>query len=325
MKRTSLLFVLTLTLLALTFVPAAKMEVLEAAPFIPPTVTLTSPPNNSSFIAGSTIQLTANASDSDGSIIKVEFFQGATKLGEDTSAPYSFDWTNVAAGNYVLTAVATDNQAQVTTSSAVNVSVLSQARQYASWSSITNGTDLGNGTVRKTSTGSWDFGALATQKLFPGDSYFESTAASSISQSMALESPDGQNRIIIVGTGTWVGIYENNVEVAATCCRAPNETIPVHAAGDRYRLEVSNGKLLYVKYRAGARTVLFISNAALPPYPYTLSLHSSLQNAEWQNSVVAQLTRKATWSSLTNGIDLGNGTVRKTSTGTWDFTAVPAQ
>ena len=49
----------------------------------PPSVTLTtsSPP----FTAGATIQLSATAADSDGTVSKVEFFQGATKLGEDTS------------------------------------------------------------------------------------------------------------------------------------------------------------------------------------------------------------------------------------------------
>jgi len=56
-------------------------------------------------------------------VSKVEFFQGAVKLGEDTTNPYSYDWTNVAAGNYVLTAKVTDNLAATTTSSAVNITV----------------------------------------------------------------------------------------------------------------------------------------------------------------------------------------------------------
>jgi len=56
-------------------------------------------------------------------VSKVEFFQGAVKLGEDTTSPYSYSWTNVAAGNYVLTAKVTDNLAATTTSSAVIVTV----------------------------------------------------------------------------------------------------------------------------------------------------------------------------------------------------------
>ena len=44
--------------------------------------------------APATINLTAVAADSDGSIVKVEFFNGATKIGEDTSAPFTFAWAN---------------------------------------------------------------------------------------------------------------------------------------------------------------------------------------------------------------------------------------
>ncbi|MCA1628230.1 MAG: fibronectin type III domain-containing protein, partial [Acidobacteria bacterium] len=54
---------------------------------------------------------------------KVEFFQGSAKLGEDTSAPYSYTWSNVAAGNYTLTARATDSGGAATTSSAVDITV----------------------------------------------------------------------------------------------------------------------------------------------------------------------------------------------------------
>ena len=88
-----------------------------------PTVQLTSPTAGSNFTAPATINLTANASDADGSIVKVEFYNGSTKLGEDLSAPYSFSWTNVAAGNYTITAKATDNSGLSTTSQDANISV----------------------------------------------------------------------------------------------------------------------------------------------------------------------------------------------------------
>jgi len=88
-----------------------------------PTVIVTSPANGSVITQGSAIIITADASDTDGSVNKVEFFNGETKLGEATTAPYSFDWTNVASGSYVLTAKVTDNNDAVTTSEIVNVTV----------------------------------------------------------------------------------------------------------------------------------------------------------------------------------------------------------
>ena len=66
---------------------------------------------------------TATASDSDGSVSQVDFYQGATLIGTAAASPYSMIWSNVANGSYSLTAVATDNQGVVTTSAAVPIIV----------------------------------------------------------------------------------------------------------------------------------------------------------------------------------------------------------
>jgi len=89
----------------------------------PPTVELTSPTSGAQFTAPATIALAAIASDSDGSVAKVEFFAGATKVGTATAAPFTSSWNNVAAGSYTLTAVATDNVGATGTSAAAVVSV----------------------------------------------------------------------------------------------------------------------------------------------------------------------------------------------------------
>jgi len=92
-------------------------------PNTPPTVTLDSPTAAYTGSAPATVPFAATASDSDGSIAKVEFYQGSTKVGEDTSEPYSFDWTGVTMGNYSLTAVAIDNLGASATSGAVSITV----------------------------------------------------------------------------------------------------------------------------------------------------------------------------------------------------------
>lgn len=88
-----------------------------------PTVTLTSPAGNAGYTAPATITLTANALDSDGTLTKVEFLQGATVLATVTVAPYTFAWTNVAQGTYVLSARATDNNGGSATSAPVTILV----------------------------------------------------------------------------------------------------------------------------------------------------------------------------------------------------------
>src|SRR6266700_708591 len=54
-----------------------------------PRVSLTAPSNNATFYEGANITLSATASDTDGTVSKVEFFQGSTKIGEDATSPYS--------------------------------------------------------------------------------------------------------------------------------------------------------------------------------------------------------------------------------------------
>ncbi|WP_271766018.1 Ig-like domain-containing protein [Aquimarina algiphila] len=90
-----------------------------------PSVSITAPGNNSSIVVGQAINIAANATDIDGSITKVEFFQGNTKLGEDTSSPYTYSWSNATVGSYSLSAVATDNNNATTTSGSVSITVTS--------------------------------------------------------------------------------------------------------------------------------------------------------------------------------------------------------
>jgi RHS repeat-associated protein len=89
----------------------------------PPTITITSPANNSSFTAPANITITANATAPNGNVAKVDFFQGTMLLGTVTSAPYTFAWNNVASGTYQLTAKVTDNFGFATTSAAVGILV----------------------------------------------------------------------------------------------------------------------------------------------------------------------------------------------------------
>jgi len=91
---------------------------------VAPTAVITSPVTNSSFTALSSITITANALDADGSVSVVEFYSGTTRIGSTSAAPYSFTWSNVAAGTYSLTAIAADNLNKKTTSSVVSISVI---------------------------------------------------------------------------------------------------------------------------------------------------------------------------------------------------------
>ncbi|HUS33737.1 MAG TPA: Ig-like domain-containing protein, partial [Verrucomicrobiae bacterium] len=86
-------------------------------------VTLTSPAPGGTFVAPTNLLLSATASSSTGTVSRVQFFEGATKIGEATSAPYNFTWTNVAVGNHTLQAIATQIGGSTATSGPVSFSV----------------------------------------------------------------------------------------------------------------------------------------------------------------------------------------------------------
>lgn len=89
-----------------------------------PVVSLTAPTSNSVFTLPVSVGLQATASDPDGSITKVEFFNGGTKLGEALASPYALTWIPAIPGEFTLTARATDNSTVSTTSLPVIIRVV---------------------------------------------------------------------------------------------------------------------------------------------------------------------------------------------------------
>ena len=87
-------------------------------------VQITEPANGSVYTEPANVPITAVVTTSGSvSIDKVEFFADGNYLGEDATEPYSFDWQNVAAGAYVLTAVATSTTNDTEVSPPVNITV----------------------------------------------------------------------------------------------------------------------------------------------------------------------------------------------------------
>ena len=70
---------------------------------------LTAPAGGAEFVAPADIGLAAGVNANGNLITKVQFHAGSTLLGEDTTAPYTWTWSNVAAGSYSLKATAVYN------------------------------------------------------------------------------------------------------------------------------------------------------------------------------------------------------------------------
>ena len=90
---------------------------------IPPTLSLTSPADGATYTAPANISLAATATPGTNAIKMVQFYHDGMLLNTDTTSPYSFNWTNVGAGTYQVTAVVTDSQGLSNTSNIAHITV----------------------------------------------------------------------------------------------------------------------------------------------------------------------------------------------------------
>jgi hypothetical protein len=98
---------------------------------IPPSVSLSV---SGTLVAPSNVTLNATASHPNG-ITKVEFFEGANLLGEDTTAPYEFVWRNVPVGSFAVRARATNtNSLTATTTGTVTIASPTAPTQFGNTS-----------------------------------------------------------------------------------------------------------------------------------------------------------------------------------------------
>lgn len=125
-----------------------------------PTVRISSPAHGSAFAAPATVNFEVAASDVEGPVSRVELYQGATKLGEDSAAPFTFQLDGLVAATYVIHAKAYDASGAVTTSSSIYVYVHSPLVSVSA--SDATGAEPGTDTGRFTLSRS---GGIASQVL----------------------------------------------------------------------------------------------------------------------------------------------------------------
>lgn len=101
----------------------------------PLTVSITSPANGAVVVTNFLIE--AAASVSPGTVTNVNFYDGASLLGNDTTFPYSYAVSGAALGAHVLKAVARDNSGNSVTSSVVSIAV-SNLPSLAGWQLVWN-------------------------------------------------------------------------------------------------------------------------------------------------------------------------------------------
>jgi glucose/arabinose dehydrogenase/plastocyanin len=198
----------------------------------PPTVSITSPANGASFTAPAVVPISANASDPDGSVTNVTFFDGATFLGDTNQTPYTVTAT-FGAGVHPLTAVATDNLGLSATSAVVSVSV--SAPNSPPSVTITNPLDnaiFGNTDSVAVRTSATDSdGSVTNVQLFNGNVLLRSFSAAPFNFTGTAIAGS-----FVLGTNTLIAVATDNLGSRAT-------SAPVHVVISRYLPPIPTGSI----------------------------------------------------------------------------------
>ena len=170
--------------LGATTTSAAVSFTVTAAANAPPSVSLTAPPDGGSATVNTLVAVTAGASDADGTVDLVEFFDGTTPIGSDATSPYSISWAPQTTGPRQLTARATDDLGAMTTSAARSFTVTPSANAPPSVS-LTAPPDGGSATVNTSvavsATASDADGTVDLVEFFDGTTPIGSDATSPFS------------------------------------------------------------------------------------------------------------------------------------------------
>lgn len=208
----------------------------------PPTVSITAPANNTGYPAPASIIINASAADADGTVSKVDFYNGTTLLGTDNTFPYSYTWVSVAAGSYSLTAKATDNASAVTTSSVVNVTVTSgnQFPTVSITAPVNNATFTAPASITITATAADADGTVSKVDFYNGTTLlgtdntspysFAWTSVATGSYSLTAKATDNANAVTTSSVITLVVSSSNQAPTVSITAPANNATYTAPAS-----------------------------------------------------------------------------------------------
>jgi hypothetical protein len=192
-----------------------------------PTVSITNPPSAMTYTNAQTVTISATASDNIG-VASVEFYAGPTLNGSDSTPPYAFDWSFTAADNgaHVWTARAYDAAGNVSTSSAVTLTVsIDITPPTVVISSPANGASLATSTITVSGTASDPSSPTSGLNLVEvrvnGGGWQTASGTTSWSRSVTL-TPCGNT--IEVRSLDKAGNYSTNALVSVTY--TPPNTVP---------------------------------------------------------------------------------------------------
>lgn len=229
---------------------------------ITPVVSLDPIPAGNSFSAPANVTVTAQASDPDGSISKVEFYNGSSLVATATKMPYTTTMLSLPAGNFSITAKAYDNLglSKVSAPLALTVKAPTTAVPVGKtyYISSSSGNDLNDGLSPATAWASFTY--LTKMTLFPSGSQILLKAGDEFYDPLTLwqsTTPTDSRYFGRYGTGADPIIYGDHPKAAWTALSGhPGIYISPVFGGSADRAYDSHGKYLKIAKRDPAKVSL---------------------------------------------------------------------
>ncbi|MBI1842933.1 MAG: HYR domain-containing protein [Verrucomicrobia bacterium] len=126
-------------------------------------------PTNATLSAPALVELTASAYDQDGKVMRVEFYEGGVKIGEDTTFPFSLSLPLVTAGAHDYSVTVTDNEGATSTAARTVIVTPDNLAPLIKLSGPTNSTLSGPAQVALTATANDPDGFVKLVTFYDGD------------------------------------------------------------------------------------------------------------------------------------------------------------
>jgi hypothetical protein len=92
--------------------------------YLPPTVSLNTSNLSDTYYQGTSIELVASATDIDGNIELIQFFDNNTIIAEITEGPFQFYWDDISLGSHIIKVIATDNDGLSSESNSFGIEII---------------------------------------------------------------------------------------------------------------------------------------------------------------------------------------------------------
>ncbi len=100
-----------------------EQPIVGSRPGSKPYIAVTAPHIGSDLTAGSNVIINTETSDTNGSVVRVDFYVDGRSIGYDTKVPFDWVWFNVPDGKHVIKAVARDDGGNQYSSESVPISI----------------------------------------------------------------------------------------------------------------------------------------------------------------------------------------------------------